>query len=895
MKRILLCLLNVIVLCGLIRADGPEIKYSIERTLPYQTIMADGTFHSVPRTTIDRIEFSRTDTLGYEHQDYVSQIIILNNGDSIVLPIADIQSFEFQTPPTKYAPGVIVIDRDGLWEHVVESVANSFVLDSSTPSKLIPTVGQKIVTLRSDNPFPSGFSGEVKTITKRSDGTTLIDCKYVDLTETVLEHVESVVLHPYTDNAETPSAKSAEKSASKNPRYAMSLPLHLERDLAAELKSFVKPSKFPENSVTWNSKITTSHDFIIDASLTTTVLYGDQFLDFYIGLTHKAVLEVSGLIAYAGEIQLLKDPIKIGSFPCGASGIEFYGEVNIPLKFEIDVVGTSHFMAQETFGVRFFHSTNPNIKQTVKPTIKFDNEVLSNLSTDFNMSIGPELELGFRNVGFENPFGECGIKAYLNISGGLQFHGTDVLPNDDAATSTSFYNKYSNDCKMNAGFFFGGNFGLYAGVKIKIERPNQDIPEYGWSLETESEKLSIPFDPFWEVHKYPTFASPRLNLRNTESGIDEYSYGIDTKLANPVRVGYRIIDDETNETIYTDFAPTPYDGKEFKKFKYSVPIIPTLVGRKTTIYPLVKPGETDDSNPWEKEVLASKGVPIKVNVEPITGKATEIGLNEAAIHGEIDKYFFLRASLGHECGFFYSTQNIHSGSPKVKSNIGKSISTKLSNLKSGTKYYYAAYVKVGDEYIIGDVYNFTTLEDEYVDLGLSVKWCIKNIGANTETDYGNLYAWGETSPKYAYNWDTYFDSPYDANGHMAGCKLKTTNLEGEAQYDVVAANEEGARMPTKEEMVELINKCQWEWTTVNGVNGYRVSSTVNSNSIFIPAAGMQDGSEFANGGTYGGYWTSTIGSSVTKMAAINLYFTSSMKSTQQGNRYVGRSIRAVKP
>lgn len=46
---------------------------------------------------------------------------------------------------------------------------------------------------------------------------------------------------------------------------------------------------------------------------------------------------------------------------------------------------------------------------------------------------------------------------------------------------------------------------------------------------------------------------------------------------------------------------------------------------------------------------------------------------------------------------------------------------------------------------------------EYVDLGLpsGTLWAICNVGASKPEDYGNYYAWGETSTKSTYDWSTY--------------------------------------------------------------------------------------------------------------------------------------------
>ena len=136
---------------------------------------------------------------------------------------------------------------------------------------------------------------------------------------------------------------------------------------------------------------------------------------------------------------------------------------------------------------------------------------------------------------------------------------------------------------------------------------------------------------------------------------------------------------------------------------------------------------------------------------------------------------------------------------------------------------------------------------EYVDLGLSVKWAKYNIGASETSLYGNYYAWGEITTK----------NSYDAN-NSATYGVDLDNIYGNPKYDAASANWGGSwRMPTKNEMQELINNCTWTWTTQNGVNGYLVTGK-NNNSIFLPASGYKGGQvENLNVSSY--YWSGSIG------------------------------------
>ncbi len=169
---------------------------------------------------------------------------------------------------------------------------------------------------------------------------------------------------------------------------------------------------------------------------------------------------------------------------------------------------------------------------------------------------------------------------------------------------------------------------------------------------------------------------------------------------------------------------------------------------------------------------------------------------------------------------------------------------------------------------------------EYVDLGLSVKWATCNVGASSPSGYGNYYAWGETTTKSEYT-----------TGNSVTRGKNMSDISGNSRYDAARANWGGTwRLPTKAEIEELINNCTWEWTSQNGVNGYKVTGP-NGNSIFLPAAGYRYGSSLFSAGSYGDYWSSTP-SSYTGYAYY-LYFGSSNFGWDDSDRYYGLSVRPV--
>ena len=187
---------------------------------------------------------------------------------------------------------------------------------------------------------------------------------------------------------------------------------------------------------------------------------------------------------------------------------------------------------------------------------------------------------------------------------------------------------------------------------------------------------------------------------------------------------------------------------------------------------------------------------------------------------------------------------------------------------------------------------------EYVDLGLSVKWATCNVGATKPEEYGDYFAWGETQPKDYYSWSTYkccngsYDSltKYNTNSSYGTVDNKTTL---DLSDDAARANWGGSwRMPTDAELTELRELCTWTWTTQNGVNGYKVTSKKNGNSIFLPAAGYRYDSSLSYAGSYGDYWSSSLYTGGPD-GAWGVYFGSDNVLRSIYYRCFGQSVRPV--
>lgn len=298
-----------------------------------------------------------------------------------------------------------------------------------------------------------------------------------------------------------------------------------------------------------------------------------------------------------------------------------------------------------------------------------------------------------------------------------------------------------------------------------------------------------------------------------------------------------------------------------------------------------------------------------------TGTATDITTSSAKLSGKCT----LNGAKLQESGILVHTSSSMSYTNYTKRASGTytNFNATITGLMSNTTYYYCAYAKDSEGYIYyGDVKNFKTVNQPIrsaktaVDLGLSVKWAAGNVGATDETNYGQLYAWGETTTKSSYVWGTYLYCNYKndwsgmtkytiADGQTSGSWYSYGTFIGDNKRtltlsdDAANANWGGNwRMPTESELSELANNCSWEWVTFHGMQGFWIVGP-NGNSIFLPAAGWKSGTETHTLGVEGFYWTSSLSTYSDWARAI--FISSGSSRWESKDRFYGFAVRPVCP
>ena len=260
---------------------------------------------------------------------------------------------------------------------------------------------------------------------------------------------------------------------------------------------------------------------------------------------------------------------------------------------------------------------------------------------------------------------------------------------------------------------------------------------------------------------------------------------------------------------------------------------------------------------------------VATDADVATSAATDITACTAVFNGQAQGIDDILAASSVGFKYALSADGVPTGVEVSINETASSFSVKVPSLLPGTTYYYAAYTKVGDGFILGNTQSFTTASQvmEYVDMGLSVLWAKCNIGAEKESEAGMMVGYGDQS---FYNRSTSNDdyTPWD----IAGTEDDTIyglSIDGDSKSK--------SKMPTIEQIEELIAKTTQEYVTVDGVDGIRFTAN-NGNSIFLPL---------------GSYWSGTINE-------INDAYSKTLKVAAEGvsaglsQRALGLPIRSVR-
>lgn len=272
---------------------------------------------------------------------------------------------------------------------------------------------------------------------------------------------------------------------------------------------------------------------------------------------------------------------------------------------------------------------------------------------------------------------------------------------------------------------------------------------------------------------------------------------------------------------------------------------------------------------------------ITTDATAVTGAATGIDYAEATLAGSISKY-----PTDAVAGIVISTsddeEDVRAGLRLTIDGLAENYEYTQEGLLPGTTYYYAAFLDLGAGVVYGEVKSFRTdahdvnVDDEFVDLGLSVKWAKHNIGAKDETDLGGYFAFGDLSGT---------NPSIDPADYASADVYKTTQ---DLAYQALGGK---GTLPTAAEFEELFSMCDVVYNERDGIPGYLVMAK-NGNSIFLPAAGKRVGHDIQDAGSMGYYLTGSVNATNPKFA-VDYEFSAQSGARATRATYEALSVRPV--
>ena len=820
---------------------------------------------------VESIEYSYEDADGNRYDEIVTQIV--NTADSVyVIPLAEIDSVTFVTPKTEYKPGVINIS-DQLMPYVTSSDGLSIVFDSSTPSEIMPRIGDKLVTLEMNEKFPAGFAGEVVSVSGRQ-----VECRLVSLEEIFDTYSGVSSVYGYQEGANARAYKSRRAvSAFGNKDFRLNT-FTWSKSAELSVNIFGSDNLALKGGTQLSVGITPS--FHVISTLIINKEEGTYFSSCITGdMTLEEQLSVYGGIEWSKDFldkEWVKVPVAPLTFFYVKPGLFFRASATLSLS----AVWTQRY----TWGTAFDFSTkNRNV---IKPNCggrlassSFDIEG----ALDGSVAVGGFMEIGLSVL--SSDIDNLCFRGEL----GAELVGHAVLYNSDivaATKDTKIYERFKNS-----------NIAVNAFVNTTVQA------ECGpWGI-----SYCLPWNLSYNIKTWdivPTFTNTKFRQKPGGQASADASATMSGNCLFPVETGFSVIDESGN--VASDYySPNKfYNG--YKSLSYTFTNLP--VSADYTLFPKVKL--------FGYEMLASPAAELEKTQMPVKithFEQTESKYEKGAFTHDGQSYDYrfdvsVTATLDEDAtdiadwGYAYLDPNGQEALISLKQ-FGRSYTdTRYAYFRNEPKSTCTLYGYViftgSNEPVYGEPFDYPleytvfscpdANHPHMIDLGLpsGTKWACCNVGAQKPEDYGGYYAWGETVEKSSYTSNNFLDgkgTSYDTGKDIAG-----------TQYDAATTNWGSPWvMPSKEQMEELKNSCTSEWTTENGVNGRRFTGP-NGASIFLPAAGYRWEDDLDDVGSYGNYCSSTLLESGTKYAWYLRFNSWRVYTGNGGYRYYGHSVRPVR-
>ncbi|MBQ7940778.1 MAG: hypothetical protein IJ328_00005, partial [Muribaculaceae bacterium] len=739
----------------------------------------------------------------------------------------------------------------------ITSIEDLTITFSGTiPDELLPQEGNVLVSDVYEGLLIDGFAGRVKTITD-TGASVVIECEQVSITD-IYERL--IITGSSSSVAET------EQSQSISPKVVDS-----------GSKSF-KLNEFSHSfeNLTIKDKPVARIDYTVFIEPNESPI-----VSMYLYHTHN----LSATIEHSQDGDHTPDPLWLVKAPIPLP-YKLYVRMDLGLFWQ--AVGSMEMSLEVPYTIGFVNgfSYNENGLTQVNRIIKSE-QGTPTANVDINGSITAGLAGRF-SFGFVT---DKVLSVNGEVRGGVQVAGSYKLSDYDVTT-------LGQD---------GTVYEMLKDTKIELNRyvsVNMGFGIVGFTGNVECKGLNLPYEKIETLDEWyllPTFSTPDIRLSDDKTSV-LVKTSPSRDLLVPVKIGVGLKNQTDYELVGIQKSDVDYRIQSEYPLQNVGGVFTDLVVSRYVAYPIVEI--------FGKIIHATPETEFDVEVSVSTGDVSEVTSSSAVVSGYGD-CLETAENIAYK-GIVYSAGGIPSldAGTFVSSgqNTSGEFSVKLTDLEAKTTYNYRACVIIDGKEYYGEVSSFTTEEEVItpgyeIDLGLSVKWASWNVGASSPEEYGGYYAWGETEEKSNYYATTYKYWQEDTTDFVEGWNYDEfinigSDISG-TQYDVATVKwGNGWRMPTKEEIQELADNCQWEEYVYNYVEGYKVTGP-NGNTIFLPNVGYREGNYFYEYGDYGYYWSSTLGIGDDKYKGYDAWVLPLGNSPFNPEsackiRYIGCSVRPVR-
>ena len=597
MKRVCTLLILVFVTVSLCAQNSPK-EFWVYRN--------DGLLHGFRAELIDSITCSKMDMDSIIYEDYVVQEIWME--DSVCrIPLNAIDSIGFITPSTIYKNDVLVIS-DELREYVLSVSSSEIQLEKTCPEQLLPSIGQKIVTIKIDANFHSGFMGKVSNI-ERNDSCIVIQCEDAMLSEIFDRYYTTFAIGVQPTQVADGRKKSISVTPIRNDTIDLTIPYKIGPTIneAECLQDYIYTKSESSTGCFLNingelsiydgrmagffafdgirpSFVSGLPEPIIDFSLTivgnkgkgakirhNVDIIGGIEASFNNDFSKKA--DVIFLQTKNGGC--IKDDLAKIIIPIGPTGIVVEGVAGIAVSGEASLGLGAGFETEGEICLSYSFSNNPLAKHNIIRGGSFELtkfEFHPIISGEAAVRFGPFLEVDIAIL--EKGIGKVGLR----LEGGAEI-GLKARTSYDhllrSQTTTEMYDDFINDC--------GWTLSPYTTISLVFGLGPLEIPF----------DFDIPWDKF-----FPKLKIDLANFVPTFSTSDYYrnkNIGLKGLVYPECLVGYKVTN-EKSEEVYKYYYPDSYGIKPFSNINplplfNTIPVtIPSNIRIKKDykIYPLVK-------------------------------------------------------------------------------------------------------------------------------------------------------------------------------------------------------------------------------------------------------------------------------------------------------------------